>query len=286
MIDQPRFDPDAPRSVDDLVGNDSAWKPLHDAITADRAANIILVGPPGCGKSLFLRFALAGRRVLNIECTANSGLRDVRDSIHFFACGAKTAGDHLRWVVFEHADMLTSDTQAFLRRMLETTAETTRFVFECRDIGAISEPILSRATIVNLSAPDDTELLYEIKRRTGFTIDASVADQICALSYGNLRTAVLYALAFKHCGAEFVHAQVTKLLSERPAQGAEIGAWVSWAITCEESCRSAGIDLRDILRLGWPSHPVVNNTMSTWSRLGGTSPRTLFFDCIYQISAL
>jgi replication-associated recombination protein RarA len=284
MLDSTLYDPHSPKCVDDIVGNGESWKSLAGAITADKSANLILVGPSGCGKSLFLRFALAGRRVLNIECTANSGLRDVRDSIHFFACGAKTAGDHLRWVVFEHADMLTSDTQAFLRRMLETTVETTRFVFECRDIGAISEPILSRATIVNLSAPDDTELLYEIKRRTGFTIDAAVADQICALSYGNLRTAVLYALAFKHCGAEFVHAQVARLLSERPGVGSGVGDWVSWALKAEETCRCNGIDLRDVLRLGWPAHPIVNNTMSTWPRLGGTSPRTLFFDCIYQVA--
>jgi len=285
MLDSTRYDPHTPRCVDDIVGNDTAWKPLHAAITEDKAANIILVGPHGCGKSLFLRFALAGRRALRIECTANSGLRDVRDSIHIFACGAKTAGDHLRWIVFEHADMLTADTQAFLRRMLETTVETTRFIFECHDIGAISEPILSRATIVNLNTPDDTEVLFEIKRRSGFTIGDDDAETICALSYGNLRTAILYTLAFKHCGVEFPKADIDRLLSERPTRHevVDTAEWVAWAVRTEEASRSNGIDLRDVLRLGWPSNPVVNNTISTWPRLGGTSPRTLFFDCIYQI---
>jgi hypothetical protein len=284
MLDSTRYDPHTPMRVDDIVGNDTIWKPLHTAIKADKATNLILVGPSGCGKSLFLRFALAGRRALRIECTANSGLRDVRDSIHIFACGAKTPTDPLRWVIFEHADMLTSDTQAFLRRMLETTAETTRFVFECRDIGAISEPILSRATIVSLSAPDDTETLYEIKRRSGFAISNSDAETICALSYGNLRTAILYTLAFKHCGVAFPKEEIDRLLGERPS-GTDAGAWVAWAVRVEDACRSAGIDLRDILRLGWPTHPVVNNTIATWPRLGGTSPRTLFFDCIRALTA-
>lgn len=283
MLDSTRYDPHAPTRVDDIVGNDTAWKPLYESIKTNKAANLILVGPPGCGKSLFLRFALAGRRALRIECTANSGLRDVRDSIHIFACGAKTPADPLRWVLFEHADMLTSDTQAFLRRMLETTAETTRFVFECRDIGAISEPILSRATIINLSTPDDTEILYEIKRRSGFSIGDADAETICALSYGNLRTAVMYTLAFKHCGVGFPKDEIDRLLSERPLV-AHAGSWVEWAVRTEDTCRSGGIDLRDILRLGWPAHPVVNNTIATWPRLGGTSPRTLFFDCIYSIA--
>lgn len=283
MLDSTRYDPHTPKCVDDIVGNNKIWKSLHTSMMGDKAANIILVGPSGCGKSLFLRFALAGRRYLRIECTANSGLRDVRESIHLFACGAKTSSDPLRWVIFEHADMLTADTQAFLRRMLETTAETTRFVFECRDVGAISEPILSRATIYNVSAPDDTEVQYEIKRRSDFSIDNGVAETICSLSYGNLRTAILYTLAFKHCGCDFSKSEVDALLAERPVDTHDLGAWVRWAIKTEDTCRSSGIDLRDMLRLGWPSNPVVHNTICTWPRLGGTSARSLFFDCIYQI---
>lgn len=283
MIDNPKFDLYAPRCLSDIVGNNDTWAKLYSSITSDTASNLIIVGPPGCGKSLFLRFALAGRRVLNIECTANSGLRDVRDSIHIFACGAKSCGSQLRWVVFEHADNLTSDTQAFLRRMLETTIETTRFVFECRDVGAISEPILSRASIVNISAPDDTEILYEIKRRSGFSISDSIASEITALSFGNLRSAILNTLAYKINGIIFHKALVDSMLSARPSDY-DIHKWVKWAITTEGECRNVGIDLRDVLRLGWPSNPVVNATCATWSRLGGTSPRTLFFDCVYRLA--
>jgi hypothetical protein len=283
MIDQPKYDPHAPRAVADLVGNSATWARIGTSIGEDKASNLVIVGPAGCGKSAFLRFALAGRRTLHIECTANAGLRDVRDSIHLFACGARSPDGHLRWIIFEHADALTSDTQAFLRRMLETTAETTRFVFECRDVGAISEPLLSRATIVNLCAPDDTEILYEMKRRVDFVMPDDVARDICALSFGNLRSAVLYTLAFKHCGLVLWKDVLDRLLADRPAPTADYEAWRAWACSVEETCRDAGIDLRDVLRLGWPLHPVVDTTCATWSRLGGTSPRTLFYDCIYQI---
>ena len=282
MIDNPKFDMYAPRCLSDIVGNNTTWAKLYSDIDSDTASNLILVGPSGCGKSLFLRFALAGRRVLNIECTANSGLRDVRDSIHVFACGAKSCGSPLRWVIFEHADNLTSDTQAFLRRMLETTVETTRFVFECRDVGAISEPILSRASIINISAPDDTEILYEIKRRSGFTISDSIATEIAALSFGNLRSAVLNTLAYKINGTLFHKATIDNMLNTRPSD-TDINKWMTWAIATETECRNVGIDLRDVLRLGWPNNPLVNNTCATWSRLGGSSPRTLFYDCVHRL---
>ena len=282
MLDTAKYDPLSPKTLDDIVGNKAVWLSLHNAIQDNSASNIVLVGPPGCGKSLFLRLALKNRLHLHIECTANAGLRDVRDSIHIFACGAKS-DSRLRWVVFEHADMLTADTQAFLRRMLETTAETTRFVFECRDVGAISEPILSRASIINVAAPDETEIMYEIKRRAGFSIPDPIVGEICALSYGNLRTAIMYTLAFKHCGIDFCKKEIDVLLAARP-EDSDPAKWVTWAIKCEDTCRTNGIDLRYILRLGWPNNPIVHNTCATWSRLGGTSPRTLFFDCIFQVS--
>lgn len=285
MLDNLKYDPHTPKCVDDMIGNSEIWNTLAANILDDKSSNLILVGPHGCGKSLFLRFALSGRQCLHIECTANPGLRDVRDSIHIYACGVRSPGANLRWVIFEHADNLTADTQAFLRRMLETTAGTTRFIFECRDVGAISEPILSRASIVNVTAPDDTEILYEIKRRAGFDIDDKTAHDIAALSFGNVRAAILNTLAFKHTGALFCKSMIDKLLNERP-KSRTVNEWVNWAIKCENTCRINGIDLRDVLRLGWPSNPIVNNSVSMWPRLGGTSPRTLFYDCIYNCAVL
>ena len=283
MIDTLSYDPHMPKSINDIVGNTDIWKSLKKAIDEDTASNIILVGPSGCGKSLFLKLALKKRPVLFIECTANSGLRDVRDSIRAFARGSRTTDGHLRWVVFEHADSLTSDTQAFLRRMLETTSGSTRFVFECKDAGAITEPILSRASIISVYAPDDTELIYEVSRRTDFKIDNESVKKICAMSYGNIRSAILYALAQKYCNINTAYDDIYRLLSKRPTIKDE-SQWVKWAIETESECRNMGIDLRDILRQGWPLSPIVNNTCATWPRLGGTSPRTLFFDCIATLT--
>ncbi len=285
MIDTASYDPHSPKTLSDIVGNTETWKNIYKMIHDNTASNMILVGPAGCGKSLFLKLALIGRPVLTIECTANAGLRDVRDSIRVFARGSRTSAGHLRWIIFEHADSLTADTQAFLRRMLETTAGSTRFVFECRDAGAITEPILSRTSIVNVYAPDETEIIYEIQRRTDYKLKKSIAEQICNISFSNMRSAVLNALAAIHCDAVSQTSEITSLLGRRPRAGDGAAAWVKWAVETEIACRNSGIDLRDILRLGWPLNTVVNNTCATWPRLGGTSPRTLFFDCIAALTS-
>lgn len=291
MLDSLRYDQHSPKDISNIVGNTDIWNQTANLIRSNTASHLVLVGPAGCGKSLFLRIALTGFPTLIIDCTANFGLRDVRDTIRIFARGSRTNEGKLRWIIFERADALTADTQAFLRRMLETTANTTRIVFECRDSGAISEPIISRSSIVCVQSPDSTEAVYEVLRRTEFKLDKTVAMSIVRNSHGNMRTAIMNALAYRHCtnlptiGAG--HDVIDSILKERPdihcGQNLESNEWVQWAITAEMRCRLEGIDLRDILRIGWPQNPIVSNTCVQWSRLGGTSARNLFFDCVASL---
>jgi replication-associated recombination protein RarA len=281
MLDSPLFDPHSPKTIDDIVGNTDIIKETARLIQTNRASHLVLVGPTGCGKTLFLRLALAGFLTLSIDCTANAGLRDVRDSIRIFARGSRTTDGKLRWILFEHAESLTSDTQAFLRRMLETTSNTTRIVFECKDAGAISEPILSRSKIVSFVQPETTEILYELLRRTDFVVPRERIESIVRFSYGNIRAAMLNALAARYCDSENLGPNrdgIAECLAKRPGSD-----WISWAIETEQYARLNCIDLRDILRIGWSESPIVANTCAQWSRLGGTSPRTLFFDCIASL---
>jgi len=219
MLDSWIYDPQSPKTIDDIVGNHDVIRATAELIRENKASHLILVGPQGCGKSLFLRIALADMPKLKIDCTANSGLRSVRDNIRNFARGSKTMDGKLRWIVFEHAEALTSDTQAFLRRMLETTSASTRIIFECRDAGAISEPILSRSSIITFSAPDSTHIVFEIQRRTNYKLDKSIIDKIVKYSYGNLRTAILNSLATLHCSdTHYGYGDdiISSLLEKRP----------------------------------------------------------------------
>lgn len=286
MIDTAKFDPHSPKTIKDIVGNNDVWAGFNELIQSNKASHTILVGPAGCGKSLFLRIALSEFQTLVIDCTANFGLRDVRESIRTFARGGLSPDGRLRWVVFKHADSLTADTQAFLRRMLETTSTFTRFVFECRDAGAITEPIVSRCSIMNINAPDKTEAVFEICRRVDNTLSTDDVRVIVEQSLGNMRSAMLEALARRHVpdDAEYIGRGgdlLTKLLDERPsAEPGNESKWIAWAIHVEEMCRVEGLDLRDILKLGWTLNPKVSYYCSLLSRLGGTSPRIIFMSCL------
>ena len=281
MLDTALYDRHSPKRISDIVGNTDIWKSTYDLIRANAASHLVLVGPAGCGKSLFLRIALSGFQTLIVNCTANFGLRDVRDSIRMFSRGGRSVNGNLRWIVFQHADSLTADTQAFLRRMLETTSNSTRIVFSCKDAGAISEPVLSRSTIVSVNAPDVTECIYEVLRRTEYKLARETVEQIVKHSYGNMRSTLLNALAHLHCAENVTHGYdvLETILASRPLSN-DLSEWIVWASMAEQTARVEGIDLRDLLRIGWPTSPIVSNTCVQWSRLGGTSPRTLFFNSI------
>ncbi len=282
MLDNSQYDPYSPKRVDDIVGNAEILGVLLRQIRENMCPHIVLCGPAGCGKSLFLRIALEGRPLLNIDCTANSGLRDLRDVLRGFSRGSKTNEGNFRWIVLEHSDALAADTQAFLRRMMETTSSSARIVFECRDAGAISEPILSRSSLVVLSAPELTEVAYELKRRTNFLLPEAAVQEIANLSGGNMRKALMNVLAHKWNPELGLHnmSSLKDQLAKKPVSEKE---WIQWAIETEQFCRSNGFDIRDVLQIMWPNNSHVFYICSQWSRLGGISPRSLFYECIGRI---
>jgi replication factor C small subunit len=287
MLDIPKYDPHSPKAVKDIAANGHLWGTLAEQIRTNTCPHIILCGPTGCGKSLFLRIVLEYEKyhpVLRINCTANSGLRDLRDSIRGFARGSRTGSGDFRWVLFEHADALTADTQAFLRRMMETTSATTRFVFECTDAGAIAEPIQSRSALFVANVPDATEIRYELMRRTNFKLDEAVIDEIVGLSRANMRNALLHALSRLWVPRDLKDCRIyDQLLAKRPQQGSDQKTWIQWAVEAEAMCRHEGLDMRDLLLHGWPQNPDISYMLTQWSRLGGISPRALFFRCVGRL---
>lgn len=287
MLDIPQFDPHSPTRVVDIVGNTKVWSLLTEQIDTNTCPHIVLVGPSGCGKTLFLRIVLESAErfpVLKIDCTANSGLRDLRDNLRGFARGSRTNKGDYRWIVLEHADTLTADTQAFLRRMMETTSNTTRIVFECRDAGAIAEPILSRSMLYTVNSPDETEIRYELSRRADFKLTDKEIENAMALCDGNLRKGVLHVLSIRwnHDLYQDDLSQYIHILEKRP-KTLEDKEWIKWTVGAEHTCRLQGLDLRELLSIGWPNNKHVFYFSSQWSRLGGSSPRAFLFRCVHHI---
>jgi hypothetical protein len=99
----------------------------------------------------------------------------------------------VNWIVLEHADLLLADAQAFLRRVIETSVGGTRFVLEVRDLGAVTEPLLSRTVLFNVPGLLEYEVRAEIQRRVP-GIGLELATRLATQAGGNVRWAVLQGL--------------------------------------------------------------------------------------------
>ena len=247
-MDSTEGDPHSPRSLSNMAGAE-VWERLRGLLATNQ--HVVVAGGPGVGKSCALRLLLAGHIGLWFRCSSDPSLRENRDRIKA-AARRRGAADTINWIVLEHADLLLADAQAFLRRVIETATGSTRFVLEVRDLGAVTEPLLSRTVLFNVPGLLDYEVRAEIQRRVpGVTM--GVADRLAAQAGGNVRWAVLQALG---SGDGFV--------AEGLPASAGLRTWGDLLITMER-LQNSGSSPRAYLGEG----------EAEWDRPGGACPWAL-----------
>lgn len=101
----------------------------------------LVCGPSGSGKSTWIRERAAkkGARLLRHAVRTDRSLRQGRQ---YLFSQHRSKEPTLIWL--EGADTLTTDAQAFLRRILETAAPNVEFALEVRDETTMNPPLLSR----------------------------------------------------------------------------------------------------------------------------------------------
>jgi len=225
------------------------WTALKKLVSRADPPHIVLVGPAGVGKSCALKLLLKGQGGLTwLRCSQDPTLRESRDRIKDAARRRVTEG-LIQWIVLEHADLLHTDAQTFLRRIIETSLGACRFVLEVRDVAAIAEPLLSRTVMTTVSNMMEHEIRTEIMRRSP-TVSLAIADRLAAQSNGNMRWAVLQGLG----GSDGFVA------SEMCAPTA-VNNWAT-LLTAMEKLQSSGSSPR-----AW-----LDDSSPIWERPGGACP--------------
>jgi len=190
-MDTDTYDPQRPRCLEDMAGS-SEWTPLKTMLKAATPPHLIVAGPIGIGKSLAIRNILGTEIALWFQCTKDPTLKpEIRERIKTTA-RRRIKENSIHWIVLEHADMLHSDAQAFLRRVIETSTGASRFILEARNLSGISEPLLSRATIFNAPVLLPYEIRAEVQKRCN--LPTSVCNLLAEQSDGSIRWAVLQGL--------------------------------------------------------------------------------------------
>lgn len=107
----------------------------------------ILQGPPGTGKTQWILNEAKQRnwRLFRWNVRNDRSLREGREILH-----SQVRSQEKTCIWIEGADDLTQESQAFLRRILDTRSSEVQCVLEVRDVWKLSAPILSRCIIKTL----------------------------------------------------------------------------------------------------------------------------------------
>jgi len=101
----------------------------------------LVYGPPGCGKTTWIlsHVRQCKAKLYHWNARTDRTLREGRESLH-----RQVRSQEPMFVWIEGADDLTPESQAFLRRILETVSPSVQCILECRDPNRITPAIQSR----------------------------------------------------------------------------------------------------------------------------------------------
>jgi replication factor C subunit 2/4 len=190
-----------PKNLEDFVGNEDTLKCLNDFLLKKDMPNLILVGPPGTGKTssiLFIARKILGDKIgeylMELNASDDRGIDVVRNRIKTFSQN-KIEDGLFKIVILDEADNMTNVAQQALRRTFELYSGNTRFVMTCNQSNQIIEPIQSRCTILYFSKLKNNMIsnrLREICKMEKIKFNNDVFEYIAKISNGDMRQAINY----------------------------------------------------------------------------------------------
>jgi replication factor C small subunit len=192
-----------PKNLDEVVD-------LHDIVESLKAfmrnpktmPHLMLAGIPGTGKTtiaLCIAHELFGENWRNFTLELNAsderGIDTVRDRVKDFSRYSRGAFGNVPFalVILDESDQMTGAAQTALRRIMETSSRTSRFILICNQSSKIIEPIQSRCAIFRFSRLDRTamkEHLECIAKKENVNLTSEAAERIVDYSEGDLRHAI------------------------------------------------------------------------------------------------
>lgn len=192
-----------PKNLNEVVG-------LRDIVESLKAfmrnpktmPHLLLAGIPGTGKTtvaLCIAHELYGSNwksfTLELNASDERGIDTVRDRVKDFSRYSRAGFGDIPFalIILDESDQMTGPAQTALRRIMETSSRTSRFILICNQSSKIIEPIQSRCAIFRFSKLDKNamkEQLECIAKKENVSLTPEAAERIVDYSEGDLRHAI------------------------------------------------------------------------------------------------
>ncbi len=196
-----------PTRLDQIINQKEIVKGLENLLKKpNELPHLLFTGSAGIGKTttaLCLARQLLGenwkRDTLELNASDDRGIKMVRERVKEFASIMKLSINQeedekpFKIIILDEADEMTSEAQTALRRIIEDSARTTRFIFICNYLSHIIEPIQSRCVIFRFSRVSEDEIveyLESICKNEGIKFEEKALRKIYEHTNGDLRHSI------------------------------------------------------------------------------------------------
>ena len=144
-----------PQTIEDCILPQNVKKTFQDFLDKGEVPNLLLSGPPGCGKTTVAK-ALCHELGVDVYVINGSDegrfLDTVRNNAKNFAStvSLSSTAKH-KVIIIDEADNTTPDVQLCLRAFTEEFVKNCRFIFTCNYKNKIIQPLHSRCAVVDFS---------------------------------------------------------------------------------------------------------------------------------------
>ncbi len=192
-----------PKSLKEVVD-------LHDIVASLKAfmknpktmPHLMFAGIPGTGKTtvaLCIAHELFGVNwksfTLELNASDERGIDTVRERIKNFSRYSRAGFENVPFslIILDESDQMTGPAQTALRRIMETSSRTSRFILVCNQSSKIIEPIQSRCAVFRFSKLDKNAMKEHLKciaEKEKVKLEPEATERIVDYSEGDLRHAI------------------------------------------------------------------------------------------------
>ena len=166
-----------PRTIEECILPTNIKKTFLDFLDRGEVPNLLLSGPPGCGKTTVAK-ALCNELGVDVYVINGSDegrfLDTVRNNAKNFAStvSLSSTAKH-KVIIIDEADNTTPDVQLALRAFTEEFVGNCRFIFTCNYKNKIVSPLHSRCAVIDFSikGKDRVELAGQFFKRLQQILD-------------------------------------------------------------------------------------------------------------------